>query len=66
MRNQGMTARPAARKGKANERRTQKTTAVSSKPQAIVQTVERRSATQLLDLPKKEGSLPTPSASFVF
>lgn len=66
MRNQGMMARPAARKGKANERRSQKTTAVASKPGAFVQTVERRSSSQILELPKKPGSLPTPSSTFVF
>lgn len=66
MRNQARTARPAARKEKASERRTQKTTAVASKPQAIIQTVERKSASNLLELPKKPGSLPTPSSTFIF
>lgn len=66
MRNQGTTARPAARKGKGNERRSQKTTAVSSRPQAIIQMVERRSSSALTQVPKKPGQLPTPSATFVF
>lgn len=66
MRNQGMTARPAARKGKGNERRSQKTAAVSSKPQAIIQTVERQAASSLTEMPKKEGQLPAPSATFTF
>lgn len=65
MRNQAMS-RPAARKEKANERRAQKTTAVASKPQAIIQTVERKTAINALELPKKQGGLPTPSSTFVF
>jgi hypothetical protein len=66
MRNQAMTARPAARNEKANEKRAQKTTAVASKPHAILQTVERKSTANAGELPKKPGSLPTPSSTFVF
>ena len=66
MRNKGMTARPAARKGDGN--RTKKTVAVPStrKSQPIIQMVERKSSSNISDLPKKFGELPMPTATFVF
>jgi hypothetical protein len=66
MRNKGMTARPAARKGEGN--RTKKTVAVPStrKSQPIIQMVERRSSPNITELPKKVGELPIPTATFVF
>ena len=65
MRNKVMTARPAARKG--NGSRTKKTAAVPSrKSQPIIQMVERKSSTNMTDLPKKVGELPIPTATFVF
>jgi hypothetical protein len=66
MRNKVMTARPAARKG--NGSRSKKTVAVASarKSEPIVQSVERRSSPNLHDLPKKQGELPIPTATFVF
>jgi hypothetical protein len=65
MRNKVMTARPAARK--ANGSRTKKTVAVPSrKSQPIIQMVERRSARNIADLPKKAGELPIPIVTFVF
>lgn len=65
MRNQVMTARPAARKG--NGSRTKKTVAVPSrKSQPIIQMVERRSSPSIEGLPKKPGELPIPTATFVF
>jgi hypothetical protein len=65
MRNKVMTARPAARKG--NGSRTKKTVAVASrKSQPIVQMVERRSSRNIMELPKKAGELPIPTATFVF
>ena len=66
MRNKGMTARPAARKGEGN--RTKKTVAVPStrKSQPIIQMVERKSSPNILELPKKVGELPIPTATFVF
>jgi hypothetical protein len=68
MRSKLMTARPAARKGNANEsRRTKKTVAVASrKSEPIIQMVERKSSRSLEELPKKTGSLPIPTATFVF
>ena len=66
MRNKVMTARPAARKG--NGSRTKKTVAVPSsrKSEPIIQMVERKSSRNLADLPKKQGELPIPTATFVF
>jgi hypothetical protein len=64
MRNQVKTARPAARKGSAREK---KTVAVPSrKSQPIIQMVERRSSPNITELPKKQGELPIPVATFVF
>lgn len=65
MRNKVMTARPAARKGDGS--RTKKTVAVPSrKSQPIIQMVERKSSPNIQDLPKKQGELPIPIATFVF
>jgi hypothetical protein len=66
MRSKVMTARPAARKGSGS--RTKKTVAVPStrKSQPIIQMVERKSSRNILDLPKKSGELPIPTATFVF
>ena len=65
MRNLVKTARPAARKGSAP--RAKKTVAVPSrKSQPIIQMVERRSSPNIVDLPKKQGELPIPVATFVF
>lgn len=65
MRSKVMTARPAARKG--NGSRTKKTVAVASrKSEPIIQMVERRSSSNIIDLPKKQGELPVPVATFVF
>jgi hypothetical protein len=65
MRNQVKTARPAARKG--NGSRAKKTVAVPSrKSQPIIQMVERKSSLSITDLPKKQGQLPIPVATFVF
>ena len=65
MRNQVKTARPAARKGSGT--RAKKTVAVPSrKSQPIIQMVERRSSPNIVDLPKKQGELPIPVATFVF
>jgi hypothetical protein len=68
MRSKVMTARPAARKGNANEsRRTKKTVAVASrKSEPIIQMVERKSSRSLEELPKKTGELPIPTATFIF
>ena len=65
MRNQVKTARPAARKGSGS--RAKKTVAVQSrKSQPIIQMVERRSSPNISELPKKQGELPIPLATFVF
>ena len=66
MRNKGMTARPAARKGEGN--RTKKTVAVPStrKSSPIIQMVERKSSPNISELPKKIGELPIPTSTFVF
>jgi hypothetical protein len=65
MRSKVMTARPAARKG--NGSRTKKTVAVASrKSEPIIQMVERRSSRNILELPKKTGELPIPTATFIF
>jgi hypothetical protein len=65
MRNLVKTARPAARKGSGS--RAKKTVAVPSrKSQPIIQMVERRSSPNITDLPKKQGALPIPVATFVF
>jgi hypothetical protein len=65
MRNKVMTARPAARKGDGS--RSKKTVAVPSrKSQPIIQMVERKSSQNIQDLPKKQGELPIPTATFVF
>jgi hypothetical protein len=65
MRNLVKTARPAARKGSGS--RAKKTVAVPSrKSQPIIQMVERRSSPNITDLPKKQGTLPIPVATFDF
>jgi hypothetical protein len=66
MRSKVMTARPAARKGDGS--RAKKTVAVPStrKSQPIIQMVERKSSRNILELPKKQGELPIPTATFVF
>jgi hypothetical protein len=68
MRNKGLTARPAARKGTVT--RTKKTVAVASrKSQPIIQMVERKSSRNIevaSVLEKKLGELPIPSSTFVF
>ena len=65
MRSKVMTARPAARKGDGS--RTKKTVAVASrKSEPIIQMVERRSSRNLIEMPKKAGELPIPTATFVF
>ncbi len=65
MRSKVMTARPAARKGSGS--RTKKTVAVASrKSEPIIQMVERRSSRNLIEMPKKAGELPIPTATFVF
>jgi hypothetical protein len=65
MRNLVKTARPAARKGSGS--RAKKTVAVPSrKSQPIIQMVERRSSPNITELPKKQGELPIPVATFVF
>ena len=59
------TARPAARKGSGSKAK--KTVAVASrKSEPILQMVERRSSRNLLEMPKKVGELPIPTATFVF
>ena len=59
------TARPAARKGTGSKAK--KTVAVASrKSEPIIQMVERRSSRNLLEMPKKVGELPHPTATFVF
>jgi hypothetical protein len=66
MRSKVMTARPAARKGSGS--RAKKTVAVPSsrKSEPIIQMVERRSSPNIQELPKKQGELPIPTATFVF
>ena len=66
MRNKVMTARPAARK--ASGSRAKKTVAVPStrKSQPMIQMVERKSSRNILEMPKKQGELPIPIATFVF
>lgn len=65
MRSKVMTSRPAARKG--NGSRTKKTVAVASrKSEPIIQMVERRSSRNIEEVPKKQGELPVPTATFVF
>lgn len=66
MRSKVMTARPAARKGSGS--RTKRTVAVAStrKSEPIIQMVERKSSPNITDLPKKQGELPIPTATFVF
>jgi len=66
MRSKVMTARPAARKGSGS--RTKKTVAVPStrKSEPIIQMVERKSSPNITELPKKQGELPIPTATFVF
>ncbi len=65
MRSKVMTARPAARKGDGS--RAKKTVAVPSrKSQPIIQMVERKSSPAITELPKKQGELPIPTATFVF
>ena len=66
MRSKVMTARPAARKGGGS--RAKKTVAVPStrKSQPIIQMVERKSSRNILELPKKQGELPIPIATFAF
>lgn len=65
MRSKVMTARPAARKGSGS--RTKKTVAVASrKSEPMIQMVERKSSRNILEVPKKAGELPIPTATFVF
>jgi hypothetical protein len=67
MRSKVMTARPAARKG--NGSRTKKTVAVATRrSEPIIQMVERvrAPAARAPELPKKNGELPVPVATFVF
>lgn len=66
MRSKVMTARPAARKGEGS--RSKKTVAVPSsrKSEPIIQLVERKSSRSIVELPKKSGELPIPTATFVF
>ena len=66
MRNKGLTARPAARKGTGS--RTKKTVAVASrKSQPIIQMVERSASSKAAtEVVKKTGELPIPSSTFVF
>jgi len=66
MRSKVMTARPAARKGSGS--RTKRTVAVASsrKSEPIIQMVERKSSQNITELPKKQGELPIPTATFVF
>ncbi len=66
MRSKVMTARPAARKGSGS--RTKRTVAVAStrKSEPIIQMVERKSSPNITELPKKQGELPIPTATFVF
>ncbi len=66
MRSKLMTARPAARKGSGS--RTKRTVAVAStrKSEPIIQMVERKSSPNITELPKKQGELPIPTATFVF
>jgi hypothetical protein len=66
MRSKVMTARPAARKGEGS--RSKKTVAVPSsrKSEPIIQLVERKSSRNIVELPKKSGELPIPTATFVF
>lgn len=65
MRSKVMTARPAARKGSGS--RTKRTVAVASrKSEPIIQMVTRKSSNNISDLPKKQGELPIPTATFVF
>lgn len=68
MRSKVMMARPAARKGNGSGTgRVKKTVAVASrKSEPIIQMVERRSSPNIVDLPKKAGELPIPTATFVF
>ncbi len=64
MRSKAM-ARPAARKGSGS--RTKKTLAVASRrSEPIIQMVERKSSRTIQELPKKQGELPIPTATFVF
>ena len=65
MRSKVMTARPAARKGSGS--RTKRTVAVASrKSEPIIQMVTRNSSNNISNLPKKQGELPIPTATFVF
>lgn len=66
MRSKVMTARPAARKGEGS--RSKKTVAVPSsrRSEPIIQLVERKSSRNIVELPKKSGELPIPTATFVF
>ncbi len=66
MRTKVMTARPAARKGSGS--RVKKTVAVPSrKSEPIIQMVERKSSRNIpVELPKRTGELPIPTATFVF
>lgn len=71
MRDKSNVARPAARKGSSgttdSASRAKKTVAVASrKSEPIIQMVERRSSQNIVDLPKKAGELPVPTATFVF
>jgi hypothetical protein len=66
MRNKAVTARPAARTGTTSQGKKTAALASPKKAEPIVQTVERRTAMAVPDLPKKSGELPVPTATFVF
>lgn len=66
MRNKAVTARPAARTGTTSQGKKTAALASTKKAEPIVQTVERRTAMAVPDLPKKSGELPVPTATFVF
>lgn len=71
MRNKVKTARPVARKGEARSKKTVSVAVASTrKSQPIIQLVERRSSPALaapgVEVVKKVGELPIPTATFVF
>jgi hypothetical protein len=69
MRNKLKTARPVARKGEARSKKTVSVAVASTrKSQPIIQMVERKSSPNLsaVEIVKKVGELPIPTATFVF
>lgn len=60
------TARPAARKGSGSKAKKTVAVAAIRKSEPMIQMVERRSSRNLLEMPKKVGELPIPTATFVF